>query len=128
MFGHLMRAYLGLVGSVLLAAGAWLLFRRIALRLRSAVTQGVIITYETRRTEDGEVYLPVVSFQVEGGGAHQFTSVAGSDRRPTVGSSVAVRYNRVNPADALIDSFLHYWAAPLGLLVLGAAGVWAWFG
>lgn len=55
--------------------------------------------------------LPVVSFP---------------DRRPPIGSVVNLRYLPEAPEQAFIVSFLHMWAAPVGLLALGLGALLGW--
>ena len=77
-----------------------------------------------RDIDDSVRYLPVVSFTDHEGRAHRFTSVAGrSGPTPPVGTAVKVRYDRSNPGFALISSFLHMWAAPLAMAVLGLSSL-----
>jgi hypothetical protein len=61
-----------------------------------------------------------VSFTDREGHARRFTSVAGrAGPTPPVGTAVTVRYDPSNPQYALISSFLHMWAAPLAMAVMG---------
>jgi hypothetical protein len=40
-----------------------------------------------------------------------------------VGTTVSVWYLRANPSSAAISSFLHMWAAPPALMLLGACSL-----
>jgi hypothetical protein len=118
------RLYCALVGSVLLAVGFYLLYRRLVLFKHSSLVEGVVVSYEGRDNDGGKIYHPIVNFTATDGKAYEFVSVAGSGSRPHLGSHpVQVRYNPNHPKEAFIDSFLHFWAAPLGCIVLGVAGV-----
>jgi hypothetical protein len=122
-----MRLYFGLVGMACIAAAVWLFVRRVWLLLDGVNTVGRIEAFEAREDDGSLSYLPVVSFTDGSGLARRFTSVAGSSRPPRIGTSVPVRYLRTDPGSAFIASFLHMWAAPLALFLLGAGGLWAYF-
>ena len=115
-----MRYYFAFVGATLLAGALWLFVRRVSLARRGVSATGRIEGFEERNIDDSVCYLPVVSFTDREGRAHRFTSVAGrSGPTPPVGTAVMVRYDPSNPGFALISSFLHMWAAPLAMAVLG---------
>lgn len=117
------RIYFVVVGLLSLAGAAYLLARRIHVWGWGSTAAGVVVAHQVRQSEDSVFHLPVVSFMDDAGHEHRFTSVAGSTaRRPQVGTRVTVRYLPSNPNQAYIDTFLHLWAAPLALVVLGAAG------
>lgn len=110
-----------------IACALWLCARRLSLLLSGISTVGRIEAFEAREDEGSLFYLPVVSFTDNLGRAHRFTAVAGSSTRtPRIGSVVTVRYLRGDPGTAFIMSFLHMWAAPLSLAVLGAGALWAY--
>jgi hypothetical protein len=68
-----------------------------------------------------------VTFADLEGRTHQFTSPAGGTRKhPPIGAEVKVRYQRANPSTAYIASFLHMWAAPIALALLGGAALAAY--
>jgi hypothetical protein len=114
------KTYLVVVGVVLLILAVVLLVRRVAALLRGTSAVGRVQGHEARTSDDGVAYLPVVEFADSKANLHRFTSVAGSsDRSPSVGTTVRVRYLRSNPKVAYVQSFLHMWAAPLALAVLG---------
>jgi hypothetical protein len=119
-----LRIYFLVVGSLILVWGFWLLYRRLALLTHSKLAKGVVTSYQVRESDGTKVYLPVVSFIADDSHTYEFTSVAGGNSRPhPEGHSVPVRYNPTRPNEAFIDSFLHFWAAPLACIVLGVAGV-----
>jgi hypothetical protein len=123
-----LRYYFALIGAILMVAAAWLLVRRLALAAGGVATTGRVVAFEQREIDYALTYLPIVSFTDERGRAHRFTSVAGrSDPVPPVGSTVPVRYHPSDPDSALIASFLHMWAAPLGLAVLGLGSLLAFW-
>lgn len=123
-----MRTYFLLVGIVLLVGAAWLAWRRAVVAWRGEAAVGQVVAFEERRGMEHERhYVPVVSFRDRRGNPHRFTSPAGSaDRRPPIGSVVTVRYLPDAPEQAFIVSFLHMWAAPAGMLVLGLGALLGW--
>jgi hypothetical protein len=124
------RYYLGLIGVVLLAGASWLFLRRFALVINGVVTAGRVESFEARNADESTAYHPVVVFKDREHRVHRFTSVAGgSSPSPPVGTTVPVRYLRSNPNSAVISSFLHMWAAPVALAVLGTCSMvafWQW--
>lgn len=83
-----------------------------------------MISYQARQDSDGTFYHLVVRFNSQDGSEHEFVSVAGSNWKPhPEGHLFRVRYNPLNPKEAFIDSFLHFWSGPLACLVLGMGGV-----
>ena len=116
-----MNAYLIGIGIACLASAVFLLYRRL-LVLFVGVS---VIGHEARTDDDSVSYLPIVEFKDSWGVAHRFTSVAGrSTRHPLQGTNVVVRYLPAHPKIAFIQSFLHMWAAPLALAVLGLAALY----
>jgi hypothetical protein len=88
------------------------------------VVQGKVVGHEAREIDDTKSYLPVVIFHDQTGTEFRFTSVAGrSTRQPEIGAEVPVRYLPSDPRIAYVGTFLYMWAAPLGTMVLGLAGI-----
>ena len=115
-----MRIYFGIVAFVMLAGAAWLLLRRWTVVLRGMNAVAQVVGFEARESDGSRHYLPIFSFRDHRGLPHRVTAVAGgTQQRPPVGSLVTVRYLPDQPQTAFIVSFLHLWAAPLGLAVLG---------
>ncbi|MBC7802728.1 MAG: DUF3592 domain-containing protein [Candidatus Parcubacteria bacterium] len=122
-----LRTYFAVVGVACIAGALWLGSRRLQLLFSGSTTVGRIEAFEAREDDGSLFYLPIVSFTDKLGRAHRFTAVAGrSTQTPRIGSAVTVRYLRADPDTAFIMSFLHMWAAPLGLAVLGAGALWAY--
>ncbi len=118
-----MKIYFALVGCLILSLGIYLLYRRITFLKKAQSIEGKVISYEARRHKQGYIYHPVIQFHVEQN-IYSFTSPAGSGwKQYPEGQAVPVRYHLDNPQNAFIDSFLHFWAAPVGCMVLGIAGV-----
>ena len=121
-----MKIYLGVVAFVLLAGAVWLLVRRwiVVVRGMNAVAQ--VVGFEAREDDGTRHYLPIFSFRDHRGMPHRVTAVAGgTEQAPPVGALVTVRYLPDHPETAFIVSFLHMWAAPLGLAVLGLGALLA---
>lgn len=116
-----MRTYLAIVALACIAGALWLALRRWAVLVNGMDATGRVEGFEERWSEGSASYLPVVSFTDFHGRARRFTAVAGRETRtPPVGSRVPVRYLRDDPGRAYIASFLHMWAGPAGLAVMGA--------
>ncbi len=119
-----MRIYLVIVGSLCLVASLALMIRRLHVLVGGITAIGTVIGHEARTTDESESFLPMVRFRDQRGTEFEFTSVAGrATRHPRPGSLALVRYLPSNPKIAYIGTFLHMWAAPLALAVLGAAGL-----
>jgi hypothetical protein len=121
-----MRLYFALLTIVLMGGAAVLFVRRWRVARSGVNATGKVVAFETREDEGTPHYLPVVDFVDGEGRSHRFTSVAGSARQhPPMGSLVTVRYLADRPGEVFIVSFLHLWAAPLALFVLGLGAWWA---
>jgi hypothetical protein len=122
-----MRLYFAFCAAVLIASALWLLLRRLSVAASGRNATGTIVAFETREDDGSLHYLLVVTFTDHRGSSHRFTSVAGSSKQlPPLGSSVTVRYLPQSPERAFIVSFLHMWAAPLGMFVLGLGALLAY--
>jgi len=121
-----MQTYLASLAVVFLAGASWLSYRRWRVAFPGDRAVGRVVAFEERE-DDGSVYfLSVVEFPDSQGLPHRFTAVAGrTERRPAVGSPIAVQYVPGSHELAFIPSFLHMWAAPLGLFVLGIGSLLA---
>jgi hypothetical protein len=87
-------------------------------------TTGTILSHETRTTEEGVGYVPVVEFKDSEGTLRQFVSSSGNfPKRLIIGARVKVLYSQTSPGMAYIDSFWHFWIAPISLAVLGITSV-----
>jgi Protein of unknown function (DUF3592) len=115
-----MRLYFALLTIGFIGAAAWLFMQRWTVARRGVRANGKVVDFEARTDDESVHYFPVVVFADCEGRTYRFTSVAGgAQRRPPLGSRVAVRYLSERPDQAFIVSFLHLWAAPLGLFALG---------
>jgi hypothetical protein len=114
------RLYFAVVAAVFIAGSIWLVLRRSIVALSGVSASGRVVAFE-RREDDGSIYyLPIVEFTDRQGVLRRFTAVAGgAKQRPTVGATITVRYLPEKPELVFIVSFLHMWAAPMGMLVLG---------
>lgn len=121
-----MRYYFAVLAAVFIGGALWLFLRRWSVAASGANAIGKVVAFETREDDGSLHYLPVVTFKDQRGNLHRFTSVAGSsEQRPPLGSSVSVRYLPESPERAFIGSFLHMWAAPLGMFTLGLGALLA---
>jgi Protein of unknown function (DUF3592) len=119
-----MKVYFLIVGSLVFLLGIYLLYRRIYFLIHSQSILGKVISYEARTFDDSQVFYPVITFMLGNNQEYTFTSVAGSGQKQyPEGHVVTVRYLPEKPQDAFINSFLHFWAAPVGCIVLGSAGI-----
>jgi hypothetical protein len=123
------KTYFLFIGVASFGLALWLLARRLRVFLGGASATAQVTGHEAREDDGAAYYLPTVVFMDDGGREHRFTSVAGrSTKLPVAGRPVRVRYLPDDPRLAYIDSFLHMWAAPLALAVLGGASVAAYLG
>ena len=117
-----MRLYFAIVASMAIAAAAWLFVRRLKVAVKGVRVTGYVVAHEVRVDDGSLCYLPVITFVDHCGMRRRFTSVAGNSRQcPPVDTALTVRFLPDNPNIAFVESFLHMWAAPLAMFVLGAA-------
>ena len=119
-----MKTYFALMGTAFIVFAVVLTFRRFAVWMSGVSTTGTILGHETRTTEEGVGYVPVVEFKDSEGTLRRFVSSSGNfPKRLIVGASVKVLYSQSNPGTAYIDSFWHFWIAPISLAVMGITSV-----
>jgi hypothetical protein len=120
-----MKVYFLIVGILITLVGLYLLYRRIYFLLHAQSAKGKVVSYEVRSfDDDSQDFYPVIRFSLEDGQEYTFTSVAALNKKQyPEGQEVPILYLPSRPQDAFIHSFLHFWAAPLGFLVLGSAGI-----
>ena len=124
-----MRTYFAVLAVACFVTALVLLVRRLSVVVKGVTSTGRVVAFETREDDGSRYYLPVVVFTDREGRSHQFTSVAGgSNPTPAIGSELSVRYLPDHPRTVFVESFLHMWAAPLGLAALGAGAVLAYIG
>lgn len=123
------KTFLLIVALALFALAVWLMVRRLRAHLGSAAAVGVVTGHERRELDDTVSYHAVVAFEDDRHESRQFTAVAGLPRPvPRVGARVRVCYLRGQPEVAFIDSFLHMWAAPVGVAALSLGVLLVWRG
>jgi hypothetical protein len=114
------------VGSASICFGLALLFRRAALRGRTTTAEGCVTAFVERPSEYSPssqeyFYYPQIEFTASDGNKYEFTpQVASQRKRPPVGAVLRVRYDPRRPHQAYVDTFVHYWGAPISLIVFGA--------
>jgi hypothetical protein len=92
---------------------------------------GTVVEILKRRSPEGEVLLPLISFMTAAGERVSFTTRAAEGSPSYVNDRVAVLYHPDHPQEALIDTRAHRWtrnalagAAALFLVVLGGYVAW----
>lgn len=106
------------------------ILNNLKLLLTGTRTQGVIVGVDEQlRRGDSQYkkiyYHPVIEFTSEEGNPFQFTFGSGSTRRrPEIGKSVTVIYQRGRPDKATLNSFIGLWAGPLAAGILGGGCVY----
>jgi hypothetical protein len=93
--------------------------------------QGTVVELLKRRSPDGEVVFPLVSFLTASGERVSFTAKPGDSPR-YVNDTVTILYHPDHPQDALIDTPSRRWtrnalAGGAALLLLALGGYVAWF-
>ena len=112
------------MGTAFIVFAVVLTFRRFAVWMSGVSTTGTILGHETRTTEEGAGYVPVVQFKDSEGTLRRFVSSSGNfPKRLIIGANVKVLYSQTSPGMAYIDSFWHLWIAPISLAVLGITSV-----
>jgi hypothetical protein len=84
---------------------------------------GAVVELTRRTTASGRsnIIVPVVEFAVPSGEKIRFTSEFGSlPAKHTIGQSVNIRYDAVDPHQAEIESTMSLWLVPLILVFMGA--------
>ncbi|GAB5405941.1 MAG: hypothetical protein Aurels2KO_41720 [Aureliella sp.] len=117
-------------GVLVSAFTLWAIVKNLKLLLTGIRTQGVIVGVdEQMRRGDSQYkkvyYHPVIEFNSEDGNPFQFTFGSGStSKRPVIGKSVTVVYERGSPDKATLNSFMGLWAGPLAAGTLAAGCVY----
>ena len=123
-----MTTYFVVIGAMCLIGSLALMVLRLQVLIYGMQCEGEVVAYQVWESDDTHFYLPVISFYDHNGREWRFTSVAGSTRRyPKIGARMVIRYLASKPERAYIGTFLHMWAAPLGIAVLGVAGLVAYY-
>ena len=123
-----MGLYFGLVGFLCLVVAGWLFVRRLRVQLYGVLTTGFVGGHVIEEMDNSEYLRFTVTYYDATDNVHQFTSVASmSAKIARAGTKVSVRYLPSNPEHAYITGFLHMWAAPIALSVMGGAGILAWW-
>jgi hypothetical protein len=119
-------------GFLFAAAGLWMLrVAFLAMRKRlewkegGVVVEGEVTGFEEVRSISNQVnqrtlYAPIVKFEDAGGTPRHFTSGQASYPNPyTVGQKISVRYMRLLPAQAEVDSASTGWFTVVAGVVMG---------
>jgi len=119
----LMGLCFGLSAFGLLGGAVWTYLKQQRTMASRITATGTVVDLVSRITASGRssMICPVVEFTLPAGENVRFTSDFGS--RPanhTVGQSVNVRYDPVDPQKAEIESTMNLWLVPLILVFMGA--------
>jgi hypothetical protein len=122
-----MFLYMGLcfgIGAVALFIGAVGAFVKQQRTMSSRVqTTGTVVELVSRISASGRsnMICPVVEFTAPSGERIRFTSDFGSlPAKYSVGQSVNVRYDSIDPRKAEIDSAMNVWLMPVILVFMGS--------
>jgi hypothetical protein len=111
-----------LMGLGLLVASVFIYLNTRSFINSSARAKGTVIAHAQSRSSDGGLtYAPVISFRTPDGQTVEFKSQTSSNNpSPALGESVEVLYNPRNPQEAEINSFTSLWILTIILSALGA--------
>ena len=122
----------GGIGIVLTLTGLWRLVANLRFLTRTTAVEGKFDRWEI--TAPGKVggpssengrrsYRPVIAFRAADGSMHKVTGAiyrqAFHAPDTPKGTSLPVRYDATNPADARVVTFVDFWMYPLGMLGAG---------
>jgi hypothetical protein len=100
--------------SVILGSfAAYLVCKRMAFLLFAERADGQFVRWH----RNGRHNFPVVRFTTRDGQVYEFAGGIGSSNEPQY-DRFKVLYPRGHPEKAMIANFLHFWGAPLGILVM----------
>lgn len=126
--GGVLRTYFLLIGVALVVAAIVATTRRLASLLAGETTTGHVVGHYASTIDESTTHHAIVEFRDWTNQTHRFTAGSGGGtRHPPEGATVRVRYQRANPKAAYISTFLHMWAGPLALALLGGAAIAAWW-
>jgi len=115
------RTYFFLSGVGLSLLGALLLIRRLRLFLYGIRTNGILVGWEPRGRK--VFYHPVLEFTATDGSIYRVTSLTGYSKK-IIKDFYCIIYLKNKPSEALVYSFLHFWAAPFTIFLIAAAPLW----
>lgn len=122
----------GGIGVILTVAGVWRVVANFRFLARTTAVEGKFLRWEI--TEAGKVggpssengrrsYRPIVGFRAADGSERRVTGTTYTQayHAPDVskGTSYPVRYDKTNPADARLVTFVDFWLFPLGFVAIG---------
>jgi hypothetical protein len=116
-----------------IAGGAYQVNRQEQEQLRGwRRADGTVIELLERRTPEGEVVLPLISFTTADGERVSFTARAAGGSPSYVNDRVAVLYHPDHPQEALVDTRARRWArnglaGGAALILLSLGGYVAWY-
>jgi hypothetical protein len=118
-----MHYYLLVIAVPLWVMALFLSYRQIAFLLKSRRASGQLSDWKQKAHH----WYPIVTFTAQDGNTYTATGNAGYDVKPgyKIGSPFPIRYDPANPKVSQVSSILHYWAAPVGFLILASAATFA---
>ena len=106
----------------LLGGAVWAFVKQQRTMSNRVEATGTVVELTRRTTASGRstIIVPVVEFAVPSGEKIRFTSEFGSlPAKHTIGQSVNVRYDAVDPNQAEIESAMSVWLVPVILIFMG---------
>ncbi len=117
-----MGSCFGIAAVALLGGAVWAYITQQRKMSDRAEATGTVVELTRTTTASGRsnIICPVVEFTIPSGEKIRFTSDFGSlPAKHTIGQSVKVRYDTVDPHKAEIDSAMSLWLTPLILVFMG---------
>ena len=107
-------------GLVALAGTSYLLNGKITFLINSTTVQGTVIELKSQQSRKTTYYYPIISFSAEDGTDYTFTAETGTSAAFdfAVGDKVSVRYDKVSPHIARVNSFMELWGLASALMVM----------
>lgn len=118
-----------LISAILMLVGAVFLYRTIAFVNSAVKTTGVVTKIRTESGENGNTYIPTISFKDEHGKQHIAEpgfELARFNYR--IGGPIPILYDPKNPTTFRIDSFTGTWLATVLINAATAISVFLLFG
>ena len=118
----IMGSCFGIAAVALLGGAVWAYVKQQRTMSNRLEATGTVVELTRTATASGRSHIicPVVEFAVPGGEKIRFTSDFGSlPAKHTIGQSVNIRYDAVDPHKAEIDSAMSLWLTPLILIFMG---------
>ena len=119
---HILRAgRIMLIASIVnFALAGFFCYRTYSFMADAVSTQGTIVAFKEKSSDEGSTYSPVFTFTDQTGTIHRVTSsVANSHTGYQVGDSVEVLYRPDHPKKAHIRNYFELWSIPIVFSSIG---------